>query len=632
MNRRHALRLLSLLLPRCIVLLIITVALLNPQRRVETGLPLPNTLLIMQDTSASNTLARRDHKTHAVLAELQQQAATIPNLKTIFRPFKQTDIVSTLQKQLSILPMDQLAGVIVISDAAWSDTRDALNSLKTDFPIHVVLTDKPEHPDRSLKILQMPSYTAVGKTAAMQVLAHDNQRAAGMPIAATLQTVDGIKKLSLPNRQPTYLSLPVRHQGQQTAVLRLQTDPSELTYANNAVILKTQGLRERAKVLLVSGKASLNTRFLRQLLKNDPGVDLVHFTILRTQLNQDLTPEQELALIPFPVDELFQQRLQQFDLVILDSIEQASVIHGQYLRNIVDAVLGGKSLMMLHGKAMEPYQQLLLQPVLPLQPRSTGFSAVPVPIKVPRNPHPITQHLPLDQLPATLSFATDMSMKTADVILDSKAGGILALQEFSARHGRVAQSVVQDSWHWQRATADTRLATRLYTNIIHWLLHDPAFDRRDWVVRTEGQMLRLVPQQADAAPVTVTMPDGQRKSYISTVAVKMTKPGVYTIHNRQQIQTIAHQLTPHQEWQHLQTVPEKATALVTSSKGAVIGADDRMTLSPPASRHGLLDNSLWLKDRAAMQVQQTIQEPLLPAAAFVLPLLLLLAILWKKSL
>jgi hypothetical protein len=70
-------------------------------------------------------------------------------------------------------------------------------------------------------------------------------------------------------------------------------------------VLTIEGVRDKLKVLLVSGEPHAGERMWRNLLKSDANVDLVHFTILRPPEKQDGTPIQELSLIAFPTADLF---------------------------------------------------------------------------------------------------------------------------------------------------------------------------------------------------------------------------------------------------------------------------------------------------------------------------------------
>ena len=109
------------------------------------------------------------------------------------------------------------------------------------------------------------------------------------------------------------------------------------------------GVRDRLRVLLVSGEPHAGERTWRRLLKADPNVDLVHFTILRPPEKDDLTPLNELALIAFPVRELFQVKLREFDLIVFDRFSNRGMLPLAYLRNIADYVRGGGALLMSVG-------------------------------------------------------------------------------------------------------------------------------------------------------------------------------------------------------------------------------------------------------------------------------------------
>ena len=107
---------------------------------------------------------------------------------------------------------------------------------------------------------------------------------------------------------------------------RPRRSPDELTLANNRAVVTIEGIREKLRVLLVSGEPHAGERTWRNLLKSDANVDLVHFTILRPPEKQDGTPINELSLIAFPTRELFQQKIKEFDLIIFDRYANQSVL------------------------------------------------------------------------------------------------------------------------------------------------------------------------------------------------------------------------------------------------------------------------------------------------------------------
>src|SRR5262249_22933049 len=61
-----------------------------------------------------------------------------------------------------------------------------------------------------------------------------------------------------------------------------------------------------------------NYRFLRMAMKQDPLIELVSFVFLRTPTDTVDVPENQLSLIPFPIDDIFLEELKNFDVVVFD--------------------------------------------------------------------------------------------------------------------------------------------------------------------------------------------------------------------------------------------------------------------------------------------------------------------------
>ena len=98
--------------------------------------------------------------------------------------------------------------------------------------------------------------------------------------------------------------------------------------------MQINGVRDRLRVLLVSGEPHAGERTWRNLLKSDASVDLVHFTILRPPEKQDGVPVDELSLIAFPTRELFIEKIEDFDLIIFDRYRRRGILPSLYLENI----------------------------------------------------------------------------------------------------------------------------------------------------------------------------------------------------------------------------------------------------------------------------------------------------------
>ena len=127
------------------------------------------------------------------------------------------------------------------------------------------------------------------------------------------------------------IELPITRAGPTVVELSADKLPGEVSTLNNRAVVEINGVRDRLRVLLISGEPHPGERTWRRLLKADPSVDLVHFTILRPPEKDDLTPLNELALIAFPVRELFLDKIGEFDLIILDRFQNRGLLPLPYL-------------------------------------------------------------------------------------------------------------------------------------------------------------------------------------------------------------------------------------------------------------------------------------------------------------
>ena len=143
--------------------------------------------------------------------------------------------------------------------------------------------------------------------------------------------------------------VPITREGPWVVEIAADPLPGEVSLLNNRAVVEINGVRDHLRVLLISGEPNPGERTWRRLLKADPSVDLVHFTILRPPEKDDLTPLNELSLIAFPVRELFQQKINQFDLIILDRFQNTGLLPQPYLDNIAQYVRNGGALLLAVG-------------------------------------------------------------------------------------------------------------------------------------------------------------------------------------------------------------------------------------------------------------------------------------------
>ena len=219
------------------------------------------------------------------------------------------------------MPPERVAGAIAITDGQVHDAPAA--APEGVGPLHVLLTGRPGERDRRVIVERAPSYGVVGDSASIVVRVEDD--ASDAPARVDI-FVDGARARSgfAEIGRPTTLTLPVERAGATAIELRVAPGDSELTLDNNRAVAVVNGVRDRLRVMLVSGEPNQGLRAWRNLLKADPSVDLVHFTILRPPNKQDSTPVRELSLIPFPTNELFDAGLGEFDLIVFDSYHRAA--------------------------------------------------------------------------------------------------------------------------------------------------------------------------------------------------------------------------------------------------------------------------------------------------------------------
>jgi hypothetical protein len=142
----------------------------------------------------------------------------------------------------------------------------------------------------------------------------------------------------------------------------------ELALENNVAVAEIDVVREHLRVLLVSGEPHAGERTWRNVLKSDAMVDLVHFTILRPPEKQDGTPINELSLIAFPTRELFEEKIEEFDLIIFDRYQSRGVLPVIYYDNLAQYVRGGGAVLVAAGPDYASNGSLYRTPLGPVLP------------------------------------------------------------------------------------------------------------------------------------------------------------------------------------------------------------------------------------------------------------------------
>ncbi len=342
---------------RAAFLAVLLLALANPSLVNEVRQPLEDIALVVVDESASQSVGRRPEQTAEAVAHIEQRLEALGETQVRVVRSGQgaagqledgTRVFATLERELANVPRGQVSGVIVVSDGRIHDAPDSLAALGIDAPLHLLRSGEAEEGDRRLVLDSVPSYGIVGRQLTMSLKVEDLPEEGGAPRLArlTLRRDGGpAEELMVPVGEEQEVSFELDRRGPSVLELEVEAGPQELSLLNNRAAVVVNGVRERLRVLLVSGEPHAGERAWRSLLKSDPSVDLVHFTILRPPEKQDGTPIRELSLIAFPTRELFSVKLDEFDLIVFDRYRRRGVLPRIYLDNIAEYVESGGALL-----------------------------------------------------------------------------------------------------------------------------------------------------------------------------------------------------------------------------------------------------------------------------------------------
>ena len=158
------------------------------------------------------------------------------------------------------------------------------------------------------------------------ILIEQDVAANGETATLSIKTTEGDPTfLEVPIGTVFKVILPIQNPGDNVFELSIDPLDNELTTLNNRATIAVNGIRDRLQVLMISGLPYSGQRVWRNILKSDPSIDLIHFTILRTIESDISIPQRELSLISFPTRELFEERLATFDLVIFDRYQKRGI-------------------------------------------------------------------------------------------------------------------------------------------------------------------------------------------------------------------------------------------------------------------------------------------------------------------
>lgn len=487
--------------------------------------PVPQDALLIVDHSPSMQVGQRASLADQTANQITQDATHLPGL-TLHRidvpggAGHGTRLFDAMDH--ADLPQGRFAGAIVVTDGM---DHDVPARLPTRFqgpngqrlPLHLVLAAKGEETDRRLRILSTPPYAIVGQNATIRLQVDD--LGTPTPATATLTVRAGdapATTRTIQTGQPQDITVPVQHPGETLVGLSVSALPGEASTLNNNDVIRIRGVRDRLRVLLVSGVPNQSERVWRRLLKADPSVDLVHFTILRSPSTDDGTPLSDLALIPFPIRELFQEKIRSFDLIILDGFRNSNILPEEYLTNIADYVRRGGGLLVTAGPEFVQdgsLQDTTLAQVFPAHVPTDGLvtQAFRPALTDLGKAHPVTAGLgnSADWGPWYRSAKVDQSH--GQNLMSGPNGSPLLLLD-RVDQGRVAMLLSDQLWLWSRNEGGGGPQAELLRRLSHWLMKEPDLEENRLSARIENGQLAVDRHALGQTTITpqamVTFPDG----------------------------------------------------------------------------------------------------------------------------
>ena len=499
-------------------------ALLNPSLKTEERQAEADIVIVVVDRSSSQLLSDRAAQTEAALAHVTAQLAARP--ATEMRLVEVADangpggseVMTALAQALSETAQDRIAGAIVISDGQIHDTEFAP---KVPAPLHLLLTGRQRDWDRRLVVKNAPGFAILGEPITLTLLIEDQGAAPQAASADLILSVDGGPEqlYQLPVNREVEVDVSLGHGGINILQFSTPGMSGELTDRNNGAVVQINALRDRLRVLLVSGVPHPGERTWRNLLKSDSNVDLVHFTILRPPEKRDGVPVTELSLIAFPTRELFLEKIGEFDLIVFDRYKRRGLLPAEYFEAIANYVRQGGAILVAAGPDYAGVNSLYRSPlgaIVPGRPTSRVFEEPIMPQVTEFGlKHPVSESLE--------SFAPEsgwgrwlrqieVEATSGQVLMTGRGESPLLVLDRVGK-GRVALLASDHAWLWDRGYEGGGPQAELLRRVAHWSMKEPDLEEEALLAEPTESGLKVTRRSLTEGPLAsleVTTPSGKR--------------------------------------------------------------------------------------------------------------------------
>ena len=523
---------------RALAFAALLLAMMNPSLQTEDRDSLTDIVILVVDESASQGISIRPDQVAAAEAQLQTAIAGLPNTELrVVRVGDAADnrgtlLMARLAEAMTEEPRGRLAGAVLLTDGQLHDIDGA-----PDFPapLHVILSGEATDWDRRLMVQKAPAFAILGEPVMLTLRIEDQGNVpTNLPERAQLDiAVDGgtPQSFDVPIGEDLQLPVTLDHGGLNVIQFTLPEADGELTTRNNAAVVQINGVRDRLRVLLVSGEPHPGERTWRNLLKSDSSVDLVHFTILRPPEKQDGVPVSELSLIAFPTRELFLEKIDEFDLIIFDRYKRRGILPTLYLDNITNYVANGGAVLVAAGPDFASVDSIYRSPlseILPAAPSGRVIEDAYAPtITDIGKRHPVTEGLDAGASAAAAPWGRwlrliDLEPKSGHTVMSGVDGRPLLVLD-RVGEGRVALLASDHAWLWSRGFEGGGPQLEMLRRLAHWMMAEPDLEEEALSVAADGQTMTITRRTLSdsVGAVTVTAPDGTTRD----VELEEVSPG-----------------------------------------------------------------------------------------------------------
>jgi len=593
---------------------VLVMALTNPSLQEEDREPLNDIVLLIVDESSSQGLADRPAQIETAVARIEAEVAALENTELRIMRFADgaedagSLAMTALAEALAEEPRARVAGAILLTDGQVHDLELA-PSLPA--PLQVLLTGRDTDWDRRLVITDAPAFAILGEEVMLKLRIDDQGAvpadAGGFAQLTIAVDADPAQTYDVPVGEDLELPVTLPHGGMNVLQFSVAVGAGELTDRNNAAVVQINGVRDRLRVLLVSGEPHAGERVWRNLLKSDASVDLVHFTILRPPEKQDGIPVTELSLIAFPTRELFVEKIDEFDLIVFDRYRMRGILPMSYIDNVVTYVKNGGTVLVAAGPEFGAVDSLWRSPlaeILPVEPTARvveeGFR--PALTDLGRR-HPVTEGL--DALAPEGGWGrwhrlVEVTPLRGQVVMSGPGDRPLLVLD-RVEDGRVAVLASDHAWLWGRGYEGGGPQLELLRRLAHWMLKEPELEEESLTATAKGPALTITRRSVEDTPpgaLTITGPDGAEVAldlpevgpgkYQADWEAPML--GLYRLKQGDLVRVVAVGPRAPREFEETIATGEKLADIVTPTNGGVLrledGAPDLRTVREGRQAHG----------------------------------------------